>query len=49
MDVDDPEWKEAFLRPSLAHGTLIQIAQSSLSDEEATERLHPSNIEELLA
>jgi methylmalonyl-CoA/ethylmalonyl-CoA epimerase len=49
VDVDDPEWKEAFLRPSLAHGTLIQIAQSSLSDEEARERLHPSNIEELLA
>jgi methylmalonyl-CoA/ethylmalonyl-CoA epimerase len=46
--VDDPNWKEAFLRPSMAHGTLIQIAQSALPDERAKEHLHPSNIEELL-
>jgi methylmalonyl-CoA/ethylmalonyl-CoA epimerase len=49
VDLDDPSWKEAFLRPSLAHGTLVQIAQSALPDEEASKHLHPSNIEELLA
>jgi methylmalonyl-CoA epimerase len=48
VDLDDPGWKEAFLRPSKAHGTLIQVAQSALSDEEASKRLHPSNMEELL-
>ena len=48
VDVDNPAWKEAFLRPSGAHGTLIQIAQSALPDEQAKEHLHPSNIEELL-
>ncbi|MEA2448037.1 MAG: methylmalonyl-CoA/ethylmalonyl-CoA epimerase [Actinomycetota bacterium] len=29
VNLDDPHWKEAFLRPSQAHGTLIQLAQSS--------------------
>jgi methylmalonyl-CoA/ethylmalonyl-CoA epimerase len=48
VDLEDPGWKEAFLRPSLAHGTLVQIAQSALSDEEASKRLHPSNLAELL-
>jgi catechol 2,3-dioxygenase-like lactoylglutathione lyase family enzyme len=48
VDLDDPDWKEAFLRPSKAHGTLIQIAQSALPDDEASKRLQPSNIEELL-
>lgn len=49
VDVDDPNWKEAFLRPSKAHGTLIQIAQSALPDEQAKEHLHPFNIRELLS
>jgi methylmalonyl-CoA/ethylmalonyl-CoA epimerase len=49
VDLDDPSWKEAFLRPSLAHGTLVQIAQSALPDEQASKHLHPSNVEELLA
>ena len=49
INVDSPDWKEAFLRPSMAHGTLIQIAQSALPDEQAKEHLHPSNIAELLA
>ena len=49
VNIDNPHWKEAFLRPSMAHGTLIQIAQSALPDEQAKEHLHPSNIEELLA
>jgi methylmalonyl-CoA epimerase len=48
VDLDDPDWKEAFLRPSKAHGTLIQIAQSALPDDEASKRLQPSNLEELL-
>jgi methylmalonyl-CoA/ethylmalonyl-CoA epimerase len=48
VDLDDQGWKEAFLRPSLAHGTLIQIAQSALPDEEARKHLHPSNLAELL-
>ena len=48
VDVDSLHWKEAFLRPSTAHGTLIQIAQSALSDDEASEHMHPSNIAELL-
>jgi methylmalonyl-CoA/ethylmalonyl-CoA epimerase len=42
-------WKEAFLRPSKAHGTLIQIAQSAYPDDVAREHLHPANLEELLA
>jgi methylmalonyl-CoA/ethylmalonyl-CoA epimerase len=46
--LDDPHWKEAFLRPSNAHGTLIQLAQPSGSDEEAARHLRPSNLEELL-
>ena len=28
INLDDPHWKEAFLRPRQAHGTLIQLAQS---------------------
>lgn len=46
--LDDPHWKEAFLRPSNAHGTLIQLAQPSGSDEQAARHLRPSNLEELL-
>ena len=48
VSIDNPDWKEAFLRPSRAHGTLIQVAQSALPDEQAKEHLHPSNVEELL-
>jgi methylmalonyl-CoA/ethylmalonyl-CoA epimerase len=47
--LDDPRWKEAFLRPSKSHGTLIQIAQSAASDEVVKEFLHPSNVDELLS
>jgi methylmalonyl-CoA/ethylmalonyl-CoA epimerase len=32
VSLDDPRWQEAFLRPSKAHGTLIQLAQSSGSE-----------------
>jgi methylmalonyl-CoA/ethylmalonyl-CoA epimerase len=48
VNTDDPHWKEAFLRPSGAHGTLIQIAQPSGSDDEAAEHLQPGNLGELL-
>lgn len=49
VDLEAPHWKEAFLRPSKAHGTLIQLAQSSVPDEVARKRLRPSNLDELLA
>jgi methylmalonyl-CoA/ethylmalonyl-CoA epimerase len=48
VNTDDPHWKEAFLRPSGAHGTLIQIAQPSGTDDEAREHLQPGNLGELL-
>ena len=48
VSLDDPDWKEAFLRPSGAHGTLIQLAQPSGTDDEARERLQPGNLSELL-
>jgi len=28
VDVSDPEWKEAFLLPKEAHGTVVQLAES---------------------
>jgi methylmalonyl-CoA/ethylmalonyl-CoA epimerase len=49
VNLSDPQWKEAFLRPSKAHRTLIQIAQSALPDDEARHFLRPSNLDELLA
>jgi hypothetical protein len=47
--LDNPHWKEAFLRPSKSHGTLIQIAQSSAPDDEVKHRLRPSNLDQLLS
>ena len=49
VNLDGEDWKEAFLRPAGAHGTLIQLAWSSRSDEEARHHLRPSNLEELLS
>jgi methylmalonyl-CoA/ethylmalonyl-CoA epimerase len=49
LNLDNPHWKEAFLRPSKTHGTLVQIAQSAASDDEVKDRLRPSNLEELLS
>lgn len=49
VDLDNEHWKEAFLRPKQAHGTLIQIAQSARSDDEVKEVLRPSNLDELLS
>jgi methylmalonyl-CoA/ethylmalonyl-CoA epimerase len=49
VNIDDEHWKEAFLRPSKAHGTLIQVAQSSAPDDVAKDFLRPSNLDELLS
>jgi methylmalonyl-CoA epimerase len=49
VNIDGPHWKEAFVRPSKAHGTLVQIAQSSAPDEAVKDRLRPSNLDELLS
>jgi methylmalonyl-CoA/ethylmalonyl-CoA epimerase len=40
IDVSDPEWKEAFLMPREAHGTVVQLAES---------HGHPETRAELLA
>jgi len=34
VSIDRPEWKEAFIHPRDANGTLIQLAQAQMSDEE---------------
>ncbi|MBW3589490.1 MAG: VOC family protein [Actinobacteria bacterium] len=47
--LDDPNWKEAFFRPSKSHGTLIQIAESSEPDEVVSQFARPSNLDELLS
>jgi methylmalonyl-CoA/ethylmalonyl-CoA epimerase len=39
VDVSDPEWKEAFLMPKEAHGTVVQLAES---------RGHPDGRAEML-
>jgi methylmalonyl-CoA epimerase len=49
VDLSSDDWKEAFLRPSRAHGTLIQLAQSSAADDVVATRLRPSNLDELLS
>ncbi|MDQ3992188.1 MAG: VOC family protein [Actinomycetota bacterium] len=49
VDLEGEHWKEAFLRPSGAHGTLIQVAWSAHTDDEARQHMSPSNLEELLS
>jgi methylmalonyl-CoA/ethylmalonyl-CoA epimerase len=49
VNLEHPHWREAFLRPSMAHGTLIQVAQSAGSDDDVKDRLRPSNLEDLLS
>jgi methylmalonyl-CoA/ethylmalonyl-CoA epimerase len=46
--LDNEWWKEAFLRPSGAHGTLIQIAQSQHPDEVVRHHLKPGNLDDVL-
>ena len=47
VDLEGPNWKEAFLRPSKAHGTLIQVAQSAVTDDQVAGRARP--LDELLS
>src|SRR5688572_14783921 len=47
INVANEFWREAFMRPSKSHGTLIQIAQSKHGDDEARDYLRPSNYDEL--
>jgi methylmalonyl-CoA/ethylmalonyl-CoA epimerase len=49
VNLDNEHWKEAFLRPSRAHGTLIQVAQSSAPDDVVKNFQRPSNLDELLS
>lgn len=44
----DPTWKEAFISPRDAHGTVIQLAESSLNEEQAVVHWRPP-LEELLS
>jgi methylmalonyl-CoA/ethylmalonyl-CoA epimerase len=48
VNTSNEHWKEAFLRPSRSHGTLIQVAQSSAPDDAVKDRLQPSNLSRLL-
>ena len=41
VDLEGPNWKEAFLRPSKAHGTLIQVAQSAVTDDQVAGHAKP--------
>ena len=47
VNLEDEHWKEAFLRPRGAHGTLIQLAWSSRPDYEVAKHMKP--LEELLS
>jgi methylmalonyl-CoA/ethylmalonyl-CoA epimerase len=35
VSFDNPYWKEAFVHPDLAHGVLIQLAESPYSEDES--------------
>ena len=42
VSIERPDWKEAFIHPRDANGTLIQLAQARLSDEDvARHHLEP--------
>ena len=49
VSLDNAYWKEAFLRPSQAHGTVIQVAQSAAPDDVVAQHLRPSNLDDLLS
>jgi methylmalonyl-CoA/ethylmalonyl-CoA epimerase len=49
INLEGEQWKEAFFRPSGAHGTLVQIGWSAHGDDVARHHLRPSNLEELLS
>ena len=46
-DYRDPTWKEAFISPRSAHGTVIQLVESVLTEEEQARTWHP-DLETLL-
>ena len=37
----DPEWQEAFISPKSAHGTVVQVAETCLSEAEKMEKWRP--------
>ena len=42
VSLDNPGWKEAFIHPRDANGTLVQLAQSAMSDDDvAAHHLQP--------
>ena len=43
----NPQWQEAFISPRQAHGTIIQLAQSCLTEEEGLQTWRP-DLETLL-
>jgi methylmalonyl-CoA/ethylmalonyl-CoA epimerase len=49
INTEHEGWKEAFVRPKTAHGTLIQIAESKYSDDDARRWEDRPSLEELLA
>lgn len=48
VDLESQGWKEAFFRPKGAHGTLIQLAETTFEDPEPGKGSRPSNYDELL-
>ena len=39
VNLDDPNWREAFLHPNDAHGVLIQLAETPHADEDTARHL----------
>ncbi|HET7483364.1 MAG TPA: VOC family protein [Actinomycetota bacterium] len=48
INTEHEAWKEAFVRPKSAHGTLIQIAEAKYSDEDARNWEGRPTLDELL-
>ena len=46
-DYSDSEWQEAFISPRSAHGTIVQLAQSSLAKAERVARWNTHHCPEL--
>jgi methylmalonyl-CoA/ethylmalonyl-CoA epimerase len=44
---DEPAWQEAFVSPRSAHGTIVQLVQSTLSPEARRQRWPASRCPEL--
>jgi methylmalonyl-CoA/ethylmalonyl-CoA epimerase len=39
VDLSNPSWREVFIHPKVAHGVLIQIAESAHEDDDVAEHL----------